>query len=180
MTPATKTARRWFLYVVLVGLAALAIAGLRPPPVSVETARVATGPLRATVNEEGKTRIKQRYVVSAPVSGQLRRIPFKAGAEIIAGQTVVARIDPVLPSLLDVRTRASTEAKRDTAAANLDRARTNYHFAASELGRFEKLSASKTISLQELESAQLRASSAAKEQAAAESGLRQAEAELQG
>src|SRR5204863_4035512 len=101
--------------------------------VPVETAEAVVGTLRATVNEEGKTRIKQRYVVSAPVSGQLRRIPLKAGAEVISGQTVVATIDPVLPSLLDIRTRASTEAKRDTAAANLDRAKANHHFATNEL-----------------------------------------------
>ena len=89
----------------------------------VETARVARGTLRVSVNEEGKTRIKQRYVVSAPVTGQLRRIPFKAGAEVTAAQTVLAIIDPVSPTLLDARTRSAAEAKRDTAAANLDKAR---------------------------------------------------------
>jgi HlyD family secretion protein len=171
--------RRWLPYLGAALLIALLVGGFWPKPVPAEIAEVSVGTLRASVNEEGKTRIKQRYMVSAPVSGQLRRIPFKAGADVIAGQTIVALIDPVLPSLLDVRTRASTEAKRDTAVANLDRAKSNRHFAASELSRFEKLFASKTISLQELESAQLRESSAAKEQAAAESGLRQAEAELQ-
>ena len=170
--------RRWLPYAGAVLLVALIAAGLWPRPVPVETARVAVGSLRATVNEEGKTRIKQRYVVSAPVTGQLRRIPFKAGAEVRAGETVVAVIEPVSPTLLDARTRTAAEAKRDTAVANLEKARAGQHFAASELRRFEKLHAEKMVSVQELENGQLREASAAKEQAAAESALRQAEAEL--
>ena len=73
------------------------------------------GPLRATVNEEGKTRLKQRFVVSAPVSGQLRRIPFKAGAQVEAGQTVLAVLDPLAPVPLDARARALAEARKDAA-----------------------------------------------------------------
>jgi len=135
--------------------------------------------LRATVNEEGKTRIKQRYVVSAPVTGHMRRIPFKAGAEIIAGKTVLAVIDPVAPAMLDARNRALAGARRDTAAANLDKARAQQRFAANELRRLEKLFAEKSVSQQDLENAQWRESSAAKDIAAAESALREAEAMLQ-
>jgi len=175
---ANRHTRRWLPYAGAAVLVALITAGLWPRPLPVETARAAFGTLRATVNEEGKTRIKQRYVVSAPVTGQLRRIPFKAGAEVRTGETVVAVIEPAAPTLLDARTRTATEAKRDTALANLDKARTNQHFAASELRRLEKLHAEKMVSLQELETGQLREASAAKEQAAAESALRQAEAEL--
>ncbi len=157
---------------------ALIVAGLWPKPLPVEVVKVATGSLRSTVNEEGKTRIKQRFLVSAPVTGQLRRIPFKAGAEVTAGETVLAVIDPVIPTMLDARSRALAEARRDTAAANLERARASHKFAASELKRFEKLFAEKTISIQELEQAQWRETAAAKELAAAESAVRQAEAEL--
>ncbi len=170
--------RRWLPYIGAVLLLGAIIAGLWPRPVPVEIAVTSVGPLRATVNEEGKTRIKQRYVISAPVTGQLRRLPFKAGAEVKAGETALAIIEPLAPSLLDARTVTAAEAKRDTAAANLEKARATHTFAASELRRFEKLYADKTISIQELETAQLRESSAAKEQAAAESALRQAEAEL--
>ena len=53
---------------VALALAGLIVAGLWPKPPIVETTRVATGPLRVTVNEEGKTRIKQRYLVAAPVA----------------------------------------------------------------------------------------------------------------
>ena len=175
---ANRHTRRWLPYAGAVLLVALITAGLWPRPLPVETARVTVGTLRATVNEEGKTRIKQRYIVSAPVTGQLQRIPFKAGAEVRAGETVVAVIEPVSSTLLDARTRTAAEAKRDTAVANLEKARAGQHFAASELRRFEKLQAEKMVSVQELESAQLREASAAKEQAAAESALRQAEAEM--
>jgi len=175
---AKRHTRRWLPYAGAVVLAALITAGLWPRPIPVETARAAIGTLRATVNEQGKTRIKQRYVVSAPVTGQLQRIPFKAGAEMRAGETVVAVIEPVSPTLLDARTRVTTEAKRDTALANLEKARAAEHYAASELRRLEKLHAEKMVSVQELEAGQLREASATKEQAAAESALRQAEAEL--
>ena len=90
MTTSPKPKRRWLPYVLLLGAVVLAGLGLRPSPAPVETARVTTGALRATVSEEGKTRIKQRYLVSAPVAGQLRRIPFKAGAEVQLGETVLA------------------------------------------------------------------------------------------
>jgi HlyD family secretion protein len=170
--------RRWLPYVGAAVLLALIVAGLWPQPVPVETARASIGTLRATVNEEGKTRIKQRYVISAPVSGQLRRVPFKAGAPVQAGQTLLAVIDPVAPTPLDARARTEAEARRDTAAANLEKARSTHTFALNELHRFEKLYAQKTVSIQELENTQLRETAAAKEQTAAESSLRQAEAEL--
>ena len=105
-------------------------------------------------------------------------MPFKAGAEVEAGKTVVAVIEPVSPMLLDARARTLAEARRDTASANLEKARASHAFATSELKRFEKLYAQKTVSIQELESAQLRESSTAKEEAASEGALRQAEAEL--
>jgi HlyD family secretion protein len=170
--------RRWLPYLGAVLLIGLLIAGLWPKPVPVEVAAASIGTLRATVSEEGKTRIKQRYVVAAPVAGQLRRIPFKAGAEVRASETVLAVIDPLAPTLLDPRARASAEAKRDSAFANLERTRFAYKFVASELRRSEQLYADKTVSVQELETAQMREATAAKEQAAAESALRQAEAEL--
>ena len=175
---AQRHTRRWLPYAGAVVLVALIVAGLWPRPLPVETARATIGTLRATVNEEGKTRIKQRYLVSAPVTGHLRRIPFKAGAEVRAGETVLAVIDPVSPTLLDLRTRTAAYAKRDTASANLEKARASQRFAASDLRRIEKLHAERMVSVQELETAQLREASAAKEQAAAESALRQTEAEL--
>jgi HlyD family secretion protein len=146
--------------------------------VPVETAVATVGSLQAAVSEEGKTRIKHRYVVSAPVAGQLRRIPYKAGAEVQAGHTVLAVLDPLAPLPLDARARALAEARREVASAQLEKARVSHDFAASELRRFDKLSSEKSISLQELETAQWREAAAARDKAAAQSALRQAEAEL--
>ncbi len=170
--------RRWLPYAGAVLVAGLIVAGLWPQPVPVETAVAALGRLRATVNEEGKTRIRQRYVISAPVAGHLRRVGFKAGAEVKAGETVLAIIDPLAPNPLDARSRSLAEARRDTAAANLDKARAEHEFASKELRRFQELYAENTVSVQEREGAELRESSAAKTEAAAQSALRQAEAEM--
>ena len=134
--------------------------------------------LRATVNEEGKTRVKQRYLVSAPVTGQLRRLPLKSGAEVRAGETVVAVLDPLAPALLDARSRASAEARRDTAKENLEKTVASHVFAASELRRYRKLFEDKTVAAQEFEAIQMRETSTAQEEASAQSALRQAEAEL--
>ncbi len=185
--PATPATRRngqrnffrrllpWLGALVLIGLI---VAGLWPKPLLVETTRVLTGPLRVTVNEEGKTRIKQRYVAAAPVAGYLRRIPWKAGAEVVANETLLAVIEPLPPALLDIRARTLAEAKRDVAIAGLARAKEAHKFAASELKRIEQLARDKVISPQELESVQSRESAAARELAVAESTVRQAEAEL--
>lgn len=175
---ATRKPRRWFPYLAGTALVSLIVFGMWPKPVLVEVVPISSGPLKVTVNEEGKTRIKHRYTVSAPVAGQLRRIPFKAGAEILADKTVIATIDPLSPALLDARARRLAEARRDTASANLEKARAAHTFASSELRRFDKLFSEKTISVQEMESAQYREAAASKEKAAAESSLREAEAEL--
>jgi len=154
------------------------VAGLWPKPPIVETTRVVTGPLRATINEEGKTRIQQRYVVAAPVAGYLRRIPWKVGADAAANETVLAVIEPLPPALLDLRSRTLAEARRDVALASQARAKEAHRFAASELKRIERLSKDQVVSSQELEAAQSRESAATRELAVAESSLKQAEAEL--
>ncbi len=169
---------RWIPYALGVGLVALIVLGLRPQPVPVETAPVIAGPLRATVSEEGKTRIKQRYVVAAPVSGQLRRIGFKPGAEVEAGVTVVGVIDPLPASPLDERNRALAEARRDSTRLVLEKSRTSHELARNELRRIEQMFNAGTISPQELESAKMRENAAARDVATAEGALKQVEAEL--
>ena len=169
---------RWLPYALAAGLVALIILGLRPQPAPVETARVVSGPLRATVSEEGKTRIKQRYVVAAPVSGQLRRIAFKPGAAVEAGVTAVAVIDPLPASPLDERNRALAEARRDSTRRVLEKSLTSHELARNELRRIEQMFNAGTISPQELESAKMRETAAARDVAAAEGALKQVEAEL--
>ncbi|MBA4137696.1 MAG: RND transporter [Opitutus sp.] len=175
---AKRPTRRWLPYAIGLIALALIVLGLRPKPAAVETARVVVGPLRATVSEEGKTRIRQRYIVAAPVTGQLRRIPFKPGADIVAHETVVAVIDPLPSSPLDARNRALAEARRDSSRAMLDKSRAAHELARNELRRIEQMFAAKTVSPQDLEGAQLRETAAAREVAAAQGAVAQAEAEL--
>jgi len=178
MPNSPKPKRRWLPYVIVLVIVVLAGLGLRPSPAPVETARVANGPLRATVSEEGKTRIRQRYVVAAPVSGQLRRIPFKPGAEVESGVTVVAVIDPLPASPLDERNRALAEARRDSTREVLEKSRTSLELARKELQRIRQMFDSGTVSPQDVESAQMRETAAARDVAGAEGALKQGEAEL--
>lgn len=170
--------RRWIPYALATLLAALLIAGFRPRPVPVETGTVVRGPLRTVLQEEGRTRIRERYRVSAPVAGQLRRPPLKEGAEVVADLTCVAVIDPIRPPPLDARSRSLAVARRDAAAAQVGKARAALRFATGDRERFERLFREGTVSAQELESFQWRETAAAQELAAAESALREAEAEL--
>ncbi len=173
-----KKRRRWLPWLGALVFVGALIFGLRPQPIPVEIGAVTEGPLRVTVNEEGRTRIRNRYTVFAPVAGQLRRITLKAGETVRAGETVVAVLDPVPSSLLDRRTRALAEARRDAVAAQLAKAREAFRFANLDLQRSRKLHAEGSVSARELENAQWREAAAAQESNAAESALRLAEAEL--
>jgi HlyD family secretion protein len=177
MNQSFPTKRRWLPYVLALTLIAALAIGLRPKPAPVETARATTGPLRATVSEEGKTRIKQRYIVSSPVTGQLRRVPFKPGATIAAGD-VVAAIEPMASSPLDTRSRALAEARRDSAVATLEKTRAAHALSVNELKRVQRMFDAGTVSPQDLEGSQLRETAASREVVAAEGILRAVTAEL--
>ena len=90
-------------------------------PLRVESALVGRGPLRVTVAGEGKTRVRERYQVLAPLGGRMARITLRPG-DRVEKDAVVTVIDPVAPPLLDVRTRAEAEARVRTAEASLVRA----------------------------------------------------------
>lgn len=149
--------QRWLrisLYVgAVVVVAALLAYAFIPPPAEVDIARVNRGTLEVTVSEDGKTRIKERYFISAPLSGELLRVDLHPGDAVRAGETVVAVIEPSDPSLLDARSQAEAEARVSAAEARLqhshaqlDRAEATYDFARNEQGRAEKLLPSKAVS----------------------------------
>src|SRR5690606_1660598 len=100
---------------IIAALAAAAVAALyivlRPKPVSVDIGLVTRGPMRVAVEEEGKTRVRNVYTVSAPVAGKLLRISLDAGDEVLKDETVVAVIQPAAPPFLDQRTRQEAEAQ---------------------------------------------------------------------
>lgn len=112
--------RRIILSVLVVGVL-LAIA-LRRVPITVDLARATRGPIVVTVDEEGETRVRDRFVVSAPVAGRVLRIELEPGDRVKRGQ-VVARLRPEAPPLLDARARAEARAAVETARATLGRTR---------------------------------------------------------
>jgi HlyD family secretion protein len=114
---------RWIFWLLVLGLViAGAVYSLWPKPVEVDMAVVAVGPMTVTVNEDGMTRIKERYTVSSPVGGQLVRIDLDPGDPIQAGSTLLATIQPSDPNMLDARQVAESEARVSAAKKAIDRA----------------------------------------------------------
>ena len=77
MTPVLR--RRIFVITVITAAVALTVYGFLPGPVEVELAKAARGTLQVTIEEEGRTRLKQRFTVSAPTAGYMRRVDLKVG-----------------------------------------------------------------------------------------------------
>ena len=102
--------RRSLPWLGVLGLLALVIWGLWPKPVLVETGTAERGPLTVRVSEEGKTRVRNRFVVAAPVAGKMQRVALKPGDEVRAGETLLTTIEPVASPLLDPRARVQAEA----------------------------------------------------------------------
>lgn len=175
----------------LMGLVGLAIVGgivyaFLPQPVPVDVAVVGRGPLMVTVNEDGKTRIRERYVVSTPLAGQLQRIELKAGDEVTAGRTVLATILPEDPRLLDPRERAQAEARVSAAEAAVSRAQTDItaaevaeEIAESQYERIRRLRERNATTEQQFEEAMLQMRARQEERRAAEFSLQIAKFELE-
>jgi len=134
-------------------LLALVAWGLWPKPVIIETGAAARGPLTVRVSEEGKTRVRNRYVVAAPVAGKMRRVPLKPGDEVKAGETVLTAIEPMAAPLLDPRARAQAEAvvamheaTRRQTAATLEAKQSVLKLATSDLDRIHAVKGEGTVS----------------------------------
>lgn len=150
------------LVVVLVAGAVIALLmmWLRPAPARVDTAKAVRGPMQVTVDGEGKTRVRDRYVVATPVAGQLRRINYRRGDVVTRGQ-VIAQIDPLPLAPLDPRQRAEAvarvkaaeDAKREVDRM-IERSKAIYDQARRDCERCEQLVSSGVIPRQELETAQ--------------------------
>lgn len=113
MTP--RTNRLLFWAVPLALLVAGLVLAFRPVPEDVDLAIVTEGPLVVTLAETGQSRIRDVFVVSAPVRGRVLRAKVHEGDAVIAGRTVLTEIEPVDPDFLDPRSEA--EARRSVAAA---------------------------------------------------------------
>jgi HlyD family secretion protein len=157
-SPTTKRIIFWGIAVVIL---ATAIAWtLKPRPILVDLSEATEEPLAVTVNEEGKTRVRDVYVVSAPVAGRALRTDLDVGDAVTAGKTVVAEIEPADPAFLDQRARSEAEAEVAAAGAALalaraevDQAKAELDFARSELNRARRLATTGTISEQAVDDA---------------------------
>jgi HlyD family secretion protein len=112
---------------ILVALAALVAAAsvvwsLMSKPVTVEIALVTKGRFAATIDEDGKTRIRERFLVAAPLAGRLTRVQLKAGDRIALNEAI-ATIVPAPAPFLDARARREAEERVGIADAALERSR---------------------------------------------------------
>jgi HlyD family secretion protein len=170
------TVRRWALWGGLAAVAVIALVlALRTAPVEVDVAPVVRGRLAVTIDEEGETRVRERYVVSAPVAGRLRRIELEPGDPVQAEKTAVATFVPSDPALLDLRARGEVEARvgaaraaEQRARAESDRARAQLELARSEHTRIRRLAEGGVASQEDLDRAKQNLESAQSTLAAAE------------
>lgn len=169
-----------FVLLILAGLTYLLI----PGPVAVDVARVERGPMEVTVDDEGRTRVMDRYTVTAPLAGQMLRPPWRAGDAVEAGETLV-RFEPTPAELRDPRTRDQAAARVEAGEARVQRARAQVRaaegqrdFAHREADRLERLVEADVVAPRDLDEARTILTIRAQQLAAARSELRVAEHEL--
>ncbi len=170
----------------VVGALVLAmIYALQPRAVEVETGVVHQGPLTVYVSEEGKTRIRNRHIVAAPVAGSMQRVTLKAGDAVKAGETVLTRIEPTLSPLLDARARSQAQARVDAATATRSRAnediemsRTGLKYAQANWDRIKNNTDKGTVSATDRDTFEREAEMKLREVRSAEFALQVADFEL--
>lgn len=188
---------KWLKPTIWVVVLAAVLAGIAwfawPRPIAVDIATVATGPMEVTIDDEARTRVRHVYTVSAPVAGKVLRISDPAGDgdtslhvgdPVIASETIVAVMQPMAPSLLDIRSReelkasaAAADAAVKLAGAEMRRIEAGLAFSRDELRRAESLATTNTISAKALEAAKLEVETneAALESAKAQLDVRRSE-----
>lgn len=146
--------------VIVVGLL---IYGFIPPAVDVDLAVAGRGPLTVMVEEDGKTRVRERYVVSSPLAGRLLRTSLHSGDIVRTNETIVATIEASESILLDDRARAEAEARlkaaeahREQARALIERAKDAEAVTRDDLARAETLYARKAVPAESYDASRLK------------------------
>ena len=153
--------RRWLArgagLLVALGVVAGVVFAVAPRPVPVDVVEAANGPLAITVQDDGKTRLRDRTIVSTPVAGRVSRVTLRPGDEIREGQ-IITHVVPQLPALVDERSLAEAEARAQAttasvgqARANIDRAKTALELAKTDAARARELHAAGAIPKSELD-----------------------------
>lgn len=157
-----KVPKKILMFAVALVLVAAFVLALRPSPLVVDLEKVARGPLRVTLDEEGETRVRERFVVSAPAAGRVLRIEMEPGVPVRVGVTVLATIRPNTPDLLDPRSRAGQEARvraaesaLGKARADRERVRAEVRFSDADFARTRKLGEQGIVSRESVEVSQL-------------------------
>jgi HlyD family secretion protein len=176
--------KRLLASVLVVG--AIVAVALWPQSMEVTLARAERGPMQVTIDEDGETRVRERFRVTAPVAGRVHRIEREPGDRVTRGTTVIARITPAESPLLDSRTRAELQAAVDAATAAIGQARAERQRAATTLERArstrrrrQELRKAGAISSDDLEAADTAVATAEDGLRAAEFTERRAEYELE-
>jgi len=159
---------------------------LRPQKQPVDAAVIGRDSLQVSIDEEGETRVRDRYVVSSPLAGRVLRIELEPGDPVAAGKTVVAALKPADPILLDARSTAeaqarvrAAEASVATAKADRDRASAEVRFADADLARVARLQSEAIVSKEQLDAATLRADTRREAQRASEFAIRTSQHQLE-
>lgn len=157
-----------------------------PRAMIVDMGEATRGPMIVTIDEEARTRVRDAYVVSAPVTGRLLRVDVEPGDMVTGRETIIARMLPANPSVLDVRTEEQAQAAFDASEAALtlshaevNRAEADADYASAEVKRARTLRETDTVSQAALDRAERawRAADAALQTARAAVAMREADVE---
>ncbi len=143
------------------GLATAAVVAFLPKPVPVETQIILEGAMTVTVDEDGITRVVDRYILSAPLSGMFPRLELSPGDAVTVGMKL-ATIEAIAPPLMDSRNQGQARARLSGAqaalrqsTASVERSRAAHRFAKNELERVGPLAKAGNIPRRTLESTEL-------------------------
>ena len=186
-TPKINLSRRNIFIGTIASLSLLLIIyALLPSPIYVDVSKIKKGDFVVTIDDEGKTQLKDVYTVSAPVAGRVRRIGIEAGDPVIANTTVLALFQPNDPVMLDVRSRTEAEASVKSAKAAVElaeaeqlRAEAQLEFSEIELNRGIPLAKQGTISKATLDQRELTVKTALAQLSQASASLNKTRADLE-
>lgn len=181
----TAWMRRAIWLLVAAAATAVAVRAAKPKPTPVQLAAVSRGSLRVTVDEEGRARVADRYLVTAPRAGYLSRVTVRPGDRVARG-AALARLEPMPEPLMGARDRAATEARARAAEdgarqarANVDRVRTALEYSRRRAARTRELAARGAMSQVELEQSEGEQRSLEAELATAQAAVRVAGHEVE-
>jgi HlyD family secretion protein len=167
------------IWIVVILLTAAAVTwGMWPRPAEEDLVIIDTGNVQVELVDEGRTRMHDVYVVSAPVSGRVLRVEVEPGDSVTRG-AVIARMTQAAAGFLDTRSDLSARASVDAAAASLRAAETDLALAAREHERNRTLAAQKLVAAAAVDISQARLDSAVAARDAAKAGLARAQSALQ-